>query len=304
MIERVAIVGTAESWHMTPWGDTGLHIRSLNDAYRLKGFRRADAWYDFHGLDKFWFAPENQKAVYAHQIPVGYYARPHGHLEWLAKQAEAIDVWLHPDYKTQMPAAATWPKAQPFPKARIEQHFGRYFTSSPAWMIAHAILDGCRELHIYGIHLATEFEYVKQRPNFEFLIGLVLGKSKHRLQVKDGKRYYETADGLVVLPEMSPILRENFQYAFDIKPDAPLEPLKWELHKTQMKIQRTQKALLERPTWSPWARVELPKDSPQDAPTYRVERASTLQRELTYLHALAADWQDQLARAQFVAAQG
>jgi len=303
MQERVAIVGTAESWTMTPWNDPGLKLYSLNDAYRMKGFQRADAWYDFHSIDKF-FYPQEGRPVYAHQIPAGFYARPPGHVEWLAKQAQSIPVWLHPDFKAQHPEAAGWPLARPFPKADIEAHFGRYFTSSPGWMLAHAILNGAKEVHIYGIHLATEFEYVKQRPNFEFLIGRVLGPGKITTTVREGKRYFETAHGLVVVPEASPILRENFQYAFDPKPDAYLEPLKWELHKVEVKKNRLIKALMARPTWSPWVQFEQPGEDPSQPPFVRREKASTIQIELAYLTALSADWQDQLHRAQFVAQQG
>jgi hypothetical protein len=67
--------------------------------------------------------------VWAHQVPPGYYVRPSTHLEWL--KTRAVPVFLHPDYQTQHPDAATWAHAQPFPKAEIEAYFGRYFTSSP-----------------------------------------------------------------------------------------------------------------------------------------------------------------------------
>lgn len=300
--ERVAIVGTAESWTQTPWQDPSLQIWSLNDAYRLKGFGRADAWYDFHPINRFYF-PVDGKPIYAHQIPAGFYARPLGHVEWLARQAQCMPVWLHPDYQTQHVDAATWPLAKPFPKAAIESYFGMYFTSSPAWMLAHALLQGARELHIYGIHLATEFEYQRQRPNFEFLIGRLLGTGKIRQMVRDDRRYIETADGLVVLPESSPILKENFQYAFQQKPDAHLEPIKWELHKTEVKRSRLMKALTTRPMWSPWVQFEQPADD-GGQPYLRREKASTIQVELAYLTALSADWQEQLQRAQVAAQQG
>src|SRR6185369_8935772 len=100
-----------------------------NDAYRLPGFLRADRWYDFHPIDK-WFMSEGP--LYPHQLPPGHYARPAGHREWIASQL--IPVYLHPDYLTQDPDAKTWTHARPFPKQQIENHFGRYFSSSPAWM--------------------------------------------------------------------------------------------------------------------------------------------------------------------------
>jgi hypothetical protein len=247
MSERVAIVGTAPSWKETPWNDVGLKVYSLNDAYRMPGFARADAWFDFHPIDKFHF--HDGSPLYAHQVPVGYYVRPANHVQWLAEQAKTIPVYLHPDYLAQHPDATNWPHARPFPKAQIEAEFGRYFTSSPAWMIALAVMQGVRELHIYGIHLSTEHEYIEQRPNFEFLIGRVLGPKKITVRVADGLRRYETADGMVVLPEASPILNSPFQYAFETRPRQALEPLKWDLHKVQVKTNRQMQRLVDRRFW-------------------------------------------------------
>jgi hypothetical protein len=98
---------------MVPWNDPTLRVWSLNDAYRLPGFARADRWYDFHPVDK-WHITESP--VYAHQMPAGYYARPKGHVEWIAQQS--IPVYLHPDYLTQHPDAPTWKHARRFRKRR------------------------------------------------------------------------------------------------------------------------------------------------------------------------------------------
>lgn len=275
---RVGIVGTAESWTQTPWTDTGLTLLSLNDAYRRPGFVRADAWYDFHPLDRFYYTPESQgkdQPIYAHQVPPGYYCRPRTHLDWLAKQM--IPVYLHPEYATQYPAAAEWLHAHPFPRAEIEAQFGRYFTSSPAWMIAHAMLNGCRDIAIYGIHLATEHEYIEQRPQFEFLIGRLLGASKVNLTVTDGVRHYVSQDGAVHLPVGSPVLASDYQYAFMPRPRAGLEPLKWELHKAQVKHARAIHTLKTAPWW---------------------KRLRTTQDEVWHYEAVINDVQEQMARLQ------
>ncbi len=67
--KRCAIVGTAESWKDTPWDDPSLEIWSLNDAYSLNGFQRADRWFELHPTDKFYFRPKQQRAVYAELVP-------------------------------------------------------------------------------------------------------------------------------------------------------------------------------------------------------------------------------------------
>lgn len=305
MSERVAIVGTAQSWIQTPWSDVDLKVWSLNDAYRLPGFVRADAWFDFHPLNHFFF--HSGQAVHPHQIPQGYYCRPADHLRWLA--AQAIPIWLHPDCESQVhddlsperdadrAAVLANPAHRPFPRAAIEAHFGRYMTSSPAWMMALAILQGVKELHVYGIHLATEFEYMRQRPNFEFLMGCLLGKGKRTMTVHDGLRYYESQDGKLVLPESSPVLQESFQYAFDPKPDTALEPIKWELHKVGIKKQRTVSALMNANWWQPLVPVQRIDD---EGTRWDYRRRGVLRDELIYLDALGADYQEQLARGQTV----
>lgn len=289
MHERVAIVGTAQSWTKTPWTDTGLHIRSLNDAYRMKGFVRADAWYDLHPLDKF-YHPEGDK-VYAHQIPPGHYCRPKDHIGWLSKQQ--IPVWLHPEYLIQHPDAVNWMHARAFPKAAIEDYFGRYFASSPGWMIGQALMDGVKELHIYGIHLATEHEYIEQRPNFEMLCGCLLGRGKRTISVHNGLRRYETADGMLVLPEATPVLQATFQYAFEARPKSHEEPIRWEIHKIDVKRSRVIEGLKRKARWSPYVVLPNPDNGAQERITLR-----QAQEQLIRLEALAADHHDVLVRMQ------
>lgn len=265
-MQRVAIVGTAPSWKLTPWTDPGLQILGLNDAYRLN-WPRADGWYDIHPMSKFFFTKGKQ--IYAHQVPPGYYVRPDEHLEWMSKLS--IPLWLHEDPPTD------WLHAKRFPKEAIEAEFGRYMTSTPAWMLAHVIQQGAKEIHIYGIHLATESEYIEQRPNFEYLIGRVLGNGTMKTHLHDGLRTYETPDARIVLPEDSPILQSNFQYAYQTRPNAHLEPIKWELHKLSIKHARALKKLKTAKWYQPVA---------------------STQAELMYLEAAIADTQQSLQRLQ------
>lgn len=245
---RVTVVGTAPSWVKTHWSDPGMEIWSLNDAWRMKGFQRADRWYDFHPLDRMFFH-DGQQPVYAHQVPVGYFVRPSTHLEWLKTTAQTIPVYLHPDFTTQHPDAANWPHARPIPRAEIEGHFGTYFTSSPAFMMAQAMLEGVKEIWVTGIHLSTESEYVRQRPQFEMLCGRFLGAGKQTMVVRDGFRHYETPDAHLVLPEETPVCAAPVTYPFETHPHAKLEPLKWDLHKVQVKTNRQMQRLVDRRFW-------------------------------------------------------
>ena len=265
----MAILGTAPSWRRTPWDDPGLEIWSLNDAYRL-GFPRADRWFDLHPFDHFYYPDPKAKQVHAKDIPVGFYVRPQGYVEWLSQ----LQI---PLYLQHEPPAGFGPQAQVFPKSDMEAQFGRYFTSTPAWMLSLAVAEGFNEIRIYGIHLSTESEYIEQRPNFEYLIGRVLGRGKVSITEKDGMRYYESPDGMVALPEESPVLQSDFQYAFQTRPRAVLMPLQVELGELQHKREKAIQALKKTPWYRP---------------------ASSTRAELEYLDAAITDAQQALGRTQ------
>ena len=210
-LKRCAILGTAPSWKQCRWEDPTLEIWGLNDGYLL-GVPRANRWFDLHPFHQMHFRPSDQKHVSPADVPLGVYLRPEGHLEWL--RTRPIPVYLaeaRPDY----------PTSRTFPKQDILEFFKPYWpwrlsrtgevtsgdnyeVSTPSWMLMQALYEGYAEIHIYGIHLATEWEYVQQRPNFEFLIGIAVGRG-----VK------------VVLPEQAPICRAAYQYAFEPKSDLP-----------------------------------------------------------------------------------
>ena len=219
-LKRVAILGTAPSHVLTPWHDETLEKWGLNDAYML-GFPTAHRWYDLHLFHQMTFRPKGDKVVRADQVPVGSYVRPADHLDWL--RSRPFPVYL----QEQRP---DWPTARVFPREQILDTFAAYWpwrltrrgeirpgkdyeSSSPAWMLMHAIVEGYAEIHVYGIHLATEWEYVEQRPNFEWLLGVAAG-----MGVK------------VVLPELTPIVKGAFRYAYEPKADVPLQQVQLEIH--------------------------------------------------------------------------
>lgn len=241
-IDRAAIVGTFDTWKQTPWTDPGLRVVSLNDAYTMKGFQRADEWYELHPLHKFFYRPKHQRAVYAHQVPPGYYVRPEGHLDWLKAQAAGIPVWLQNDPPTNWPA-----NARKFPKAELEAQYGAYWASGPSYMLLHLLARGVKELHVYGIHLATEEEYRAQRPNWEFLLGRFVGREMKVLE-RNGCRYYEGKDTLLVLPVSCPILTHGWQYGYQPKPTP--NPVKLELRRLQHEQGRLAEQLVKLPRWA------------------------------------------------------
>ena len=212
-LKRCAIIGTAPSWAQCPWPDQALEKWGLNDGYLL-GVPHAARWYDLHPFHQMSFQSRDRRAVPQAAVPMGAYLRPEGHLEWL--KTRGFPVYLaepHPDY----PTARVFPKAQVLDFWRAYWPLRRnrrgtiaegpdYEVSTPSWMLMQAVAEGYREIHVYGIHLATEWEYVQQRPNFEFLLGVARG-----LGVQ------------VVLPDSAPICKATYQYAFAPKADLPMQ---------------------------------------------------------------------------------
>ena len=202
--KRFALVGTAGSWKQCPWDDKTITIAGLNDGYMLgekrtgqKALPRADLWYDLHAFHEMCFQPAHQARVSALNVPVGAYVRPEGHLDWLKSRP-------FPVYLQHAPAG--WPTAQTFPRKELEVKHGTYFASTPAWMLVHMLEMGATSIEIYGINLATEWEYVNQRPNFEFWL-----------------RYAIDRGCKIILPTGCPLLHSKYVYAYEPKPDLPVQ---------------------------------------------------------------------------------
>ena len=102
----------------------------------------------------------------------GTYGRGPGYVESLAGETGVVYL-AEPDDRI--------PDAKIFPAQKIIDHFGRrYFTSTPAWMVAHIIYehdkttrkrDKVSEIRIFGITLSTTHEYFGQRNCLEWMIG-------------------------------------------------------------------------------------------------------------------------------------
>jgi len=201
-VKRAAIVGTAQSWVQTPWDDHGLYIVCLNDAYSM-GIPRFDCWMDLHPFDKMIFRPRDQTSVDARALPHGTYVRPAGHIEWLQTQAASGKDVIVQSVPDGWPATAQrFPIEQVLPFLQARGDAPGYVGSSPELILAYLILQGYTEIHIYGIHLATQAEYIKQRPSFEWVIGKA------------------SAMGITfILPTTCPLLKHSHIYGYEPEPE-------------------------------------------------------------------------------------
>lgn len=244
---RACLLGTASTWQKAPFADPSLRIVSLNDAYSM-GVPRIDEHYELHPLDQMFFRPKAKKVFRPGELPEGQYIRPEGHLEWLKAQAQTIPVWL----KEEPPA--DWPiNAKRFPVEDITAKFGSYWASGPAYMIAHLYERGVRDLHIYGIHLATEAEYREQRPQFEMLLGRLLGPYA-TMRVEQGVRIWEGKEMVIRLPQEAPILCHGWQYAYERRPVKPGREAQAKYAQAQREYSTLSAKLVTWPRWKSKAR--------------------------------------------------
>lgn len=102
---------------------------------------------------------------------------------------------------------------QVFPFADAEDLFGsEYLTSSSAYMVALALLEGFQRIELYGVDMAVDdFEYFWQRPCMEAWIGFAKGRGVN-----------------VVIHENSPVLKSSHVEGRNSggKPDLSTGPFK------------------------------------------------------------------------------
>ena len=215
-LKRAAIIGTAQTWKQCPWNDQTLEVWTLNDGYVL-GVPRISRHYDIHPFYQMQFRAVQGRTIASSQVgevQIGAYLRPADHLAWL--KTRPFPVFLNqttPEYPTgqTFPWQAIIEYFQPHWPWRITRTHdvkpgGAYVISTPCWMLMHAIMEGYGEIHVYGIHLATEWEYLQQRPNFEWLLGFAAGRG-----IK------------IVLPDSAPICQGKYLYGLELKADLPAQ---------------------------------------------------------------------------------
>jgi hypothetical protein len=169
--KHIAVVGNAiSSIKQAPWKDRSVKIWGLSTMFKYypQYASRVDLWFEMHPLERakgtrWWkWAVKNQPDV---------------------MMQSAVPELLH---------SATYPRAE------IEWRFGRYFTSSPAFMLALAIDDGAEKISIFGVDMMESTEFFCQRPCFEYLVGYARGRGID-----------------VFIPETSALLKAGYTYGYD-----------------------------------------------------------------------------------------
>ena len=71
------------------------------------------------------------------------------------------------------------PLSMPFPLEKCAKEFGMgamYFSNTIAYMIAFALLNGAKDIALYGVNQAGAHEYAEERGAVEFWIGIAVGR--------------------------------------------------------------------------------------------------------------------------------
>ncbi len=205
--QKVAIVGFAKSWPLTPFDDPDFEVWGLNELYKFfqqKPNARADRWFEIHNPE----SPSKNNEVH------------HG---FLKKFPLPIYMWKHYD---EFPSSVPYPREEV--KAMFNEHMifpgsetpskyqnvgAKYsnFSNQITWMMLLAIYEGFKEIHVYGVDMATKEElktadgkvelvgeYIWQRPSCEAVIGFALGRG-----IK------------VLVPQQSELCKFPCDYGFD-----------------------------------------------------------------------------------------
>lgn len=176
----VCICGFAESYKEAPIDDERVEIWGLNELWKY--LPRWNRWFEQHDRDTLGVSDRNLSEGEAKR-----------HLEWLSKD-HGKPIYMQPEFCI----SGRFPNATPYPLDEMCAMFGRYFTSTIGYMIALAIAEGFTWVMLAGVDLVSDVEYPSQRPNSEWLSGIVVGLGR-----------------TLVIPPSSAMLRAGHLYGYE-----------------------------------------------------------------------------------------
>jgi len=173
--KTVAIVGMSPtSCSLAPFDDPEIEIWGLNESHAFpQWFKRATRWFQIHDNEKW------------HRLIAKRNVR--GHMDWLKSNPWDIPIYMQ-YYSPEVPKSIGYPIHEicdlVFKNFRRGEMKVKYFTSSFAYMMGVAILEGreadkpdvkpFERIEIYGFEMADDIEYVKQKACAEFWIGYAM----------------------------------------------------------------------------------------------------------------------------------
>lgn len=146
--KRIALVGSApSSVDLAPYGDSSWTIWGCSPSAATK-VKRVDAWFEIHPFNLPDMTPD--------------------YIAWMAQIDRPVYV-IEP-----VPQIA---KGVVYPRAEMEEKYGRYFfTSSLSWMFAMALEQNPEEIGLWGVDMSATEEYGYQRAGCHYFIQLALSR--------------------------------------------------------------------------------------------------------------------------------
>lgn len=184
---RVAIIGYTGHREEAPFGDDSWELWGMNNLWKFmphgEGKYRWDAWFDLHDADTILADDPNARehlAWMASPQPFPIYMME-GTLAKVAVQLGAKpvaptsdDAPAEPWWKEKLPSVEIFPAPMLLDKVKTP-----YFTNTPAWEVALALVclagHPGAEIGLWGVDMAVNTEYSRQRPSVEFYLGLAAG---------------------------------------------------------------------------------------------------------------------------------
>lgn len=148
----------------------------MNALHKLAVDKPFDRWYQLHDIDEHHKDDRDE------------------HIGWLRGSKLPIVMW--PEHIEKY--GDEIPNAVPYPKTEVLAMFGKYFTNTVSWMIAHALYEGRKNVGVFGVDMAQDSEYGHQRPSCEYFVGWARGMGVN-----------------VHIPDTSDLLKAPFLYGVE-----------------------------------------------------------------------------------------
>lgn len=159
-MKTVALVGKcARHYKLAPFDDRAVDIWALNEMMSTGMIPRADAMFEIH-------KPGDQ----VNSDP--------NYLNWLHKKHE-FPIYMNGEYP-DVPSCVVYPLGEVRDRFfrnlyRGDEHIRHFATSTPAHMIALALLKGYERIELYGIEVAVGERVQEERDSTFFWMGVALG---------------------------------------------------------------------------------------------------------------------------------
>jgi hypothetical protein len=144
MVRKIAIVGNSPTRTQAPFEDSSWEIWGLN--HLISYYPRIDLHFDVH--DTSWVGTDNK-----------YY-------DFIVSNKEK-SLLTGTDKRFK--------ECSIYPKDKIIEKYGDYFTCGISWMIAYAIEQNPTDIGVWGVDCNTNTEYVEQLGSILYLLGMVRG---------------------------------------------------------------------------------------------------------------------------------